>query len=45
LIWRGEKPVFVARGFEQSATDEEVAKLRAFANDLKNSLSVPPLSI
>lgn len=45
LIWRGEKLVFVAGGFEQNATEDDVTKLRSFALDLKNSLSATPHSI
>jgi hypothetical protein len=39
LIWRGGKAFFVAKGFEREASDEEVAGLRRFASDLKNSLA------
>ena len=38
LIWRGDKPFFVAKGFEQSASPEEVLKIRAFASDLSKAL-------
>lgn len=38
LVWRGPKAFFVARGFEQEATPEQVAQLRAFAADLRNAL-------
>ncbi len=38
LIWRGERPYFIARGFEQAATDEDVQKIRRFSNDLGRAL-------
>jgi len=38
LVWRGPKAFFVARGFEQEAPPEQVARLRAFAADLRNAL-------
>ena len=38
LVWRGPKAFFVARGFEQEASAEQVAQLRAFAADLRNAL-------
>ncbi len=38
LVWRGPKAFFVVRGFEQEATPEQVAQLRAFAADLRNAL-------
>ena len=34
LIWRGDQPFFVGKGFELAASDEQVQKLRAFAADL-----------
>lgn len=39
LIWRGGDPYFVAKGFEQPATVEQVDQLRAFQKDLQESLS------
>lgn len=39
LIWRGEQAFFVAKGFEQAATAEQVATLRAFSRDLEQALS------
>ncbi len=39
LIWRGSQAYFVARGFERSATPEEVGLLRAFASDLEAALT------
>ena len=39
LVWRGGKAYFIARGFEQSATDEQVEKIRAFTDDLERALS------
>lgn len=38
LLWRGEKGVFVGRGFEVMATDEQVAAIRAFDRDLNEAL-------
>ncbi len=38
LVWRGEEPWFVTRGFEQRASAEQVESLRAFAADLHNAL-------
>ena len=38
LVWRGPKAFFVVRGFQQEATSEQVAQLRAFAADLRNAL-------
>jgi hypothetical protein len=38
LVLRSERRVFVARGFEQEATDEQVESLRRFAADLAASL-------
>lgn len=38
LIWRGDQAFFVAKAFEQSASAEQVQKLRAFASDLANAL-------
>lgn len=34
LVWRGEQAYFVGRGFEQQASSDDVARLRAFAADL-----------
>ena len=39
LIWRGERPYFIARGFEQAASGEDVQKIRRFSNDLEGALS------
>ncbi len=39
LVWRSGRAYFVARGFEQPATDEQVKKIRTFADDLENVLS------
>ena len=39
LVWRSGKAYFIARGFEQSATDEQVEKIRGFADDLERALS------
>jgi hypothetical protein len=38
LVWRSGEAFFVAKGFERAATPEEIALLRSFALDLKNSL-------
>jgi hypothetical protein len=38
LIWRGDHAFFVGKGFEQSASTEQVDKIRAFATDLANAL-------
>jgi hypothetical protein len=38
LVWRGTKAFFVARGFEQEATDEQVEMLKRFSTDLKQAL-------
>jgi len=39
LIWRGERGYFIARGFEQAATDEQVQDIRRFTSDLDRVLS------
>ena len=39
LVWRSGQGVFIARGFEQPATDEQVRKIRQFTADLQNVLS------
>ena len=39
LIWRGYQAVFIAKGFEQLASPEQVQKIRAFASDLQNALA------
>ncbi|MBX9602771.1 MAG: hypothetical protein K2X35_17340 [Bryobacteraceae bacterium] len=39
LVWRGEQPYFVAKGFEQAATTEQVELLRGFSRDLEKALS------
>lgn len=38
LVWRGEQPWFVMRGFERQATPTEVQALRQFSDDLKTAL-------
>ena len=38
LVWRGDRAFFVAKGFEQVASAEEVEKIRAFADDLVSAL-------
>ncbi|MEO8130224.1 MAG: hypothetical protein ABJF23_09955 [Bryobacteraceae bacterium] len=39
LVLRGLAPFFVAKGFEQPATPEEVDGIRRFQADLKHALS------
>lgn len=39
LVWRGEAGFFVARGFEQCATAEQVTTLRRFAADLEAAVA------
>ena len=39
LVWRGGKAYFIARGFQQPATDEQIEKIRTFADDLERALS------
>jgi len=39
LVWRGGRAFFVARGFEQAATDDQVQKIRAYADELERALS------
>jgi hypothetical protein len=39
LVWRGGRAFFVARGFEQAATDDQVEKIRDFADDLEQALA------
>ena len=38
LIWRSDQAFFVGKGFEQSASPEQVQKLRSFASDLAKAL-------
>jgi hypothetical protein len=38
LVWRGPNAFFVARGFEQPATPEQIEKLKQFSADLKRAL-------
>ena len=38
LMWRGGVGYFVAKGFQQQATDEQVELLRRFGADLKTAL-------
>lgn len=38
LVWRGRQACFVAKGFEQPATEDQVKKLRQFAADLSEAL-------
>ena len=39
LVHRGDRAFFVARGFEQEASSDEVAKLKQFSADLKAALT------
>lgn len=39
LIWKGQEPYWVARGFSQAATPEQVASVRDFAAIVKNCLT------
>src|SRR4051812_35822605 len=39
LMLRGGESFFVAKGFEQLASEEEVAQIRRFQADLKHALS------
>lgn len=39
LVWRGESAFFIAKDFEQPATDDQVRRLRAFQADLVAALS------
>ena len=41
LVWRGSEAWFVSRGFEQRASDEQVASIRNFADDLEYALRLP----
>ena len=43
LVWRDERAFFVARGFEQEASPEEVEKLKQFSADLKFALAAMPV--
>ena len=38
LVWRGDQPFFVGKGFEQPAPPDEVQKIRAFASSLADAL-------
>ena len=38
LLWRGKRGVFVGRGYEKFATDEQVNAIRAFDRDLNEAL-------
>jgi len=38
LIWRGDQPFFLGKGFEQPASPEQVQSIRAFASDLAAAL-------
>ncbi len=40
LIWRGNQAFFVAKGFEQAASPEQVDALRLFQSDLDAALHV-----
>ena len=38
LVWRQGQPFLSGKGFEQPATDEDVAAIRRFSEDLKSAL-------
>jgi hypothetical protein len=38
LVWRGDAPWFVAKGFEQPASPGQIASLREFGDDLEWAL-------
>jgi hypothetical protein len=38
LVWRGDQAFFVGKGFEQTASEDQVQKIRAFAADLADAL-------
>ena len=42
LIWRGDRPFFAAKDFDQPASPEQVQKIRAFDSDLQNALRTEP---
>ncbi len=39
LVWRAGTPYLVARGYEQTATPEQVEQLRSFSTDLSAALA------
>ena len=39
LVWRNGEPFFVAKDFEELATEEQVLSLRAFQSDLESALA------
>ena len=39
LVWRGEKAVFAAKGFETPASEEQVKDLREFARDVETAIN------
>jgi len=38
LVWREERAYLAGKGFEEPATDEQVAAMRRFSEDLKAAL-------
>ena len=42
LVWRGSEAWFVTKGFEGRASDENVAEVRRFAQDLASALGAKP---
>jgi hypothetical protein len=38
LVWRGGKPFFIGKGFEQPGSGAQVEALRRFADDLENAI-------
>lgn len=39
LVWRGDRPFLTGKGFEESASAEQVVGLRAFQQDLEEALA------
>jgi hypothetical protein len=39
LVWKGQSAYFVAKGLEQPASEEQVAAIRRFSDDLKAALN------
>jgi hypothetical protein len=44
LVWRGDQAFFVGKGLELPATEEQVQKLRAFAQDLDRAILGPQMN-
>jgi hypothetical protein len=45
LVWRGEDPFFVRKGFERPASRAEAEALRRFSADVKKALRQAPLVV